>query len=408
MRLMRGGSVALAIAILLAGCGSPSTSGGSSASSAAPSAQASAASSASSKASYTLTLSGDHTGVFASSGLANTNGFEAYIASVNAKGGVDGHHIDMQVLDDRSDVPTALANYQLALNSSSLGFLQNNASPVIQAVAPKATKDGIVESSSGGYNGGNGVYPYIFNENPTVPTYMDEIVPFALAKVPNPQGAKVAFLAYDSALTETYEPMLAKALGPKGFSIAYNQLVPIKAVDMSVAAGNIAGLSPAMVVTAMQDAQIVPLVTGLRQRGYKGPVINFNSNVTAVSLKKLNDPQMYLIQYTADPTDSKNPDVAAMDQVAKETGFTQEMDQLFFIEAYVFGKVVVAALGKCGDNCTRQTFNTALENTTVSAGTLMAGSPGFTPTDHVMTKKLVVDQWSTSSGALAPIPGFGF
>lgn len=382
--------------LLVAGCGG--TSAG----------QSSGGSGGGSKAPYTITVDSDTTGVNGLSGVADSDGFQAYFANLNKSGGVNGHHINVESYNDNSDVPTALANYQKTLASDSLGFFQNNPSAVIAAVGTKATLDGIPESNTGGYMAGVGTFPYIFNENPSGPTFFNIVSKFAATEIANPKGAKAAFIGYDSALVESYQPQVGKALTAKGFKMAYSQLVPPTTVDFSVAAGSISSAQPAIVVTDLQDQQIVSFVTGVRQRGYSGPIINFGSNASSTSMKKLDDPKMYLVQYTVDPLNTKDPEVAEVLRVASETGFNQGINQLFYIEAWVFAKVLAAAIGKCGDSCTRDSLNKALERTTVDGGTLMAGSPGFSPTNHIMTQAAVVDQWSDSNGYLTPIKGFGF
>jgi branched-chain amino acid transport system substrate-binding protein len=388
-RLGFPGLVALVIvAVLAAACGGTSTA-------------------AANKSAYKITVDTDFSGPNAGGGVAAGNGFQAYFADVNASGGINGHHITLVVLDDRSDVPTALANYQQTLASDSLGFMAMAASAVIAAVSPKATQDGIITSNNGGYKQGVGVYPYIYNQNPTGPTFFSTVADFASQQVTS-SGAKAAFIAYDSALVESYQPAIGKALTDKGFTVAYSQLLPPTNLDFGVSSGNIAAAAPQIIVTDLRDAQIVPFVTAIRARGYTGPIINFGSDASSGSMKKLNDPKMYLVQYTADPLNTKDPDVAHMLKVASDHQLTLGTNSLFYIENWVMAKILAAAIAKCGDTCTRSSLNSALENTTVPGGTLMAGNPGFSSTNHVMTQKVVIDQWNDSNGYLTPIQGFGF
>jgi branched-chain amino acid transport system substrate-binding protein len=360
-----------------------------------------------SKASYTVTINNDKSGVFASSGVPDTNGFQAYMAHLNAAGGVNGHKINVMDLDDRSDVPTALSNYQQTLSSNSLAFLENTNSAVIAAIGAKATADGIVEASPGGYKSGVGLFPYIYTLNPAGTAYYNIVSSFAASEIPNHTGASAAFIAYDSALTETFQPAMGRAMEAKGFKMTYSQLVPATAVDFAVAAGNIASAAPAIIVTSLQDTQIVQFVNQVRARNVSVPIINFSSNVSPASMKKLNDPKMFVVEYVADPTNTSSQPVNDMLKVAKQTGFTQDDDSFFWVEAYVFARVVAAAIGRCGDTCTRQSFNDALEKTSVDGAGLMAGNPGFSKDDHVMTKKAAVFQWDDSHGYLNSVKGFG-
>ena len=80
---------------------------------------------------YTVTVATDRSGAFSASGVPNATGFQAFMADLNTKGGVNGHKINVQALDDRGDVATALANYQQTLASDSLGIFMENPSAVI-------------------------------------------------------------------------------------------------------------------------------------------------------------------------------------------------------------------------------------------------------------------------------------
>src|SRR5207253_1260572 len=127
---------------------------------------------------------------------------------------------------------------------------------------------------------------------------------------------------------------------------------------------------------------------------------NFGSNVTSASIKKINDPKLFLVIYTADTQNTKDPEVAKMLADAAKYGFSQGTDQTFFTQAYTFAKAVGAAIAKCGDTCDRKSFNTALETTTVPGGSLMAGSPGFSPTSHTFAQKAAIAEWNAQAGYL--------
>jgi branched-chain amino acid transport system substrate-binding protein len=360
-------------------------------------------------ASYTITLSGDRSGPYAEAGTADMNGFQAYVDGVNDKGGVNGHKISLKVLDDQSDVPTALANYQQTLSSDSLGFFEQNDNNVANAIGAKAQQDGIAVSSIGGFHSGVGVYPYNYTMGPTAAQFFATIAKFASVHVKKTAGATAEFIAYDDANTETYAKPLGAALATEGIKLVGSQLVPTTSIDLTLAASNFAAKHPALVVTALQDgAPMISMVTGLRAHGYTGPIINFDSNVGDATMKKLNDPQVYLIGYTADSADTSNPAVETMLSVAAKHGLTAGSDQYFYVNGYMLAKLVVQAIGTCGDSCTRKSFNSALENTKTSGDGLMAGTIGFSPTDHDMVSSLIIDQWDGTKGYLVPIAGFGF
>lgn len=357
----------------------------------------------------TITIGTDLSSAFSSAccGIPIANGFASYINATNASGGVNGTKINLQKLDDRADVTTGLANFQQALSSDTLGYFLTSASTVLTPIAARATTSKIVTSSIGGYKGGIGVYPYVYNSLPNADAYVETVTKFAATQVSKVAGSKVAYFTYDSTLTEAFQKAITGKFTSDGWTVAYNQLVPSSASDFSVAAGNIASAKPSVVVVDLLEGQLPTFVSQLRARGVTAPIVNFSSNIQDSTLAKINDPKLYLTEFTAPASDTSNPSIAKMQSDAQAAGLTQGDQNPFFVTGYVQAEIVVAALKKCAPNCTRDSFNTALESTTVPGNGLMAGDPGFSPTDHVMVKKLVVVKLDPSTKRPAFMPGYG-
>src|SRR6266852_8415131 len=99
-------ALAIAVAITLTSCGGAAT----------PATSSATGASAAPKTPYTIGIGADLSGVFASSGTADSNGFATYFAALNEeKGGVNGHKIIVKVDDGRSDLGTSVAQYEAAL-----------------------------------------------------------------------------------------------------------------------------------------------------------------------------------------------------------------------------------------------------------------------------------------------------
>ena len=358
---------------------------------------------------YLLSISTDLSAAFSAvAGIPASEGFQAALLDYNSKGGINGHQIKFDLMDDRSDVQTGLANYQKALDSDSLGFFVNAASAIVAPVGAKAIQDHFVETSLGGYQGGIGVFPYTYSTNPTPPAYVDTLVKYAGTRVSNTSGAKMAYILYDSPGNRTYQPTVENGFKGKGWSVFYSQVVPQTTTDFSVAAGQIASGKPDIVVTNLLEAQLPSFVSAIRARGVTVPIENFNSNISDQAIQKVNDPELWLLRFTASTLDTSTPGLAAMKAAGKNTGHQQGVDNPFYVLGYVHGEVVAAALKKCGDSCTREKLNTALENTTVDSNGLMAGKPGYTPQDHTMPKGFAVVKWESAKGYPATANGFGF
>ena len=359
--------------------------------------------------SYSVTVGTDLSSAFSSAccGIPITNGFKTFISTTNADGGINGAKINVQTMDDQANVTTGLSNFQETLGSSSLGYFLDTSSTVFTPIAARATKEGIAVSSIPGYNGGVGVYPYVYNLLPSVTTYVSTVSQFAATRVPSVKGAKVAFLAYDSTLTEAFQKAIPAKLASQGWKVVYNQLVPSTALDFSVTAGDIASAKPNVVIVDLLEGQLPTFMTQLRAQGIKASVINFSSNIEDSTLAKINDPNLFLTEFTAPASNTKLPAIAQLQQQAKAANLTEGDTNPFFITGYVQAELVVAALKKCAPNCTRASFNSALGNVSVPGNGLMAGSPGFSPQDHVMVKKLVMVTYDSATKLPVLMPGYG-
>jgi ABC-type branched-subunit amino acid transport system substrate-binding protein len=403
------------VSLIIAGCSSAaatptaaSATAASATTAATSAASAAPVASPTAKAPYYLTIGTDMSSQFTSAccSIPMANGFQAWIANVNSQGGVNDHQVVVNVLDDRADVATGLANYQQTLDSKSLGFMIEGSSTVFTPIAAKVGADKIVESNVGGYKGGIGVYPYVYNILANLPMFAVELPKFAATKVTSATGSKVAYFTYDSTLTETFQPAITKAFTDQGWKLVYSQLVPTTASDFAVAAGSIAAGSPDVVVVDLLEGQLPQFVSQLRARGVKAPIVNFSSNIADATKAKIADTNLFFLESTASPTNQSNPAVVAMDKVANATKFTTGVYNAFFIQGYVHAQIVLAALAKCGDTCTRDSLNSALENTTVPGGGLMAGNPGYSPDSHVQTKSLIVDYWDLPSASVKLAAGY--
>jgi branched-chain amino acid transport system substrate-binding protein len=358
-------------------------------------------------ASYTVTADSDLSGPSDVGGIALMNGFRAAIDTANSAGGAHGHKINVQVLDDASDLPTGLSNFGEAESSSSLGYFLPNASPIADAIAPKATSEKYPTVTVNSYMGSAADYQYAMA--PLGPAYANTLASFAGTLIPNPHSATVGYLDFQSPSAQSLQANVAKVFADKGYKSVYSQVVPLTLTDFSVEAAAIAKANPSLFVMAVLDAQLVPLVTALRQRGYDGPIINWDTPISDGSLKTLNDKKLYVLELGVDVSNTKDASVAKVLTAAHKYGLTQGLDSSTnYIEGWVLANIVVAAIEKCGNNCTRQSFNTALENTTIPGAGLMYGNPGFSPSDHIMIKKPAVTQWDAANGYSATVQGFGF
>ena len=360
-----------------------------------------------SKAPYLISISTDlSAGFSAVAGIPYAEGFEAYFTHVNSQGGINGHKVQMDILDDRSDVQAGLANYQKELNTNSLGFFLTAASAVNSVLGPKASQDHFPFSTPI-YNGGANIPDYVYDFNLSASMAATALTKYVTTKVTTP-NPKVAFLSYDTPSQRANVPPISEALKAKGFTTVYNEYVPQTTVDFASSGAAIANLKPDFVVLNLLDTQFAQGVQAVRSRGYTGPISNLSAVVSDATWKKINDPNVVEPVAVPSLSDADIPATKDLKQIAAETGHTQGSSLPAWVLTYVHAEVVGAALAKCGDSCTREKLNTALSNTTIDANGLMVGRPGYTPTDKTMEKGLAIIYYDAAKGYTTTVQGFGF
>ena len=365
---------------------------------------------ASNKSPYELAVDTDLSGPFsAPAGIPLSEGFQAYIESINAKGGVNGHKINVTLYDDRSDVQTAVANYQKIVDSKAIGLVGVTASAVWAVLGPKAEGDGLLQTGIGGDQFVLTPYKWVFKIQMLGGDIGRNQVKFAskLATDKNIATPTVSIIAYDSPGNRQWVDAVTKEVQSKNWKLAETQYVPTSTTDFSGVAAKVAAAKSDFVLTVVLEAQLPGFVTAMRGHGVKAPIINGVTNISDKVLTSIADSDLYLARDVASVADTSNPGVQEMMQVAKSTGHEKGIEGPAYIQAYVHAKVVVEALKACGDNCTRATFRDKLE-TAKSNSNGLTGPPGYVPDKHVMLNQPTIVHLDTSVGHAVPVKGFEF
>jgi branched-chain amino acid transport system substrate-binding protein len=143
----------------------------------------------------------DRTGPTQVVGTVLCPGFHDYIALVNSKGGVEGHHIKALEIDHEYKVPPAVESYERHKKEGAVTIAVYG-TPQIYALAAKLTEDRIPGTSPGfgSAAAADGIrYPYIF---PIAATYWSQgaaAVDFVKKQLGGSlKGKKIAFIFYDN------------------------------------------------------------------------------------------------------------------------------------------------------------------------------------------------------------------
>jgi branched-chain amino acid transport system substrate-binding protein len=248
MRIFRRFAMAglsVAVVALLAACGSSSKSSGGSGGGSGPI-----------TIGASLSLSGD----FAADGQAFQRGYQLWAADQNAKGGLLGHQINLNIISDSSSPAQVVTNYQKLIGSDKDALVLGPFSTLLTVPAARvASRYGyaFVEGAGGG--------PAVFGSglknvfDVSIPV-KNNLVTFAqwVASLPASQRPKTAaYATVNDPFTQPQIPVAQKLLEAAGVKTVYSKVFPAEVTDFTPIAGQVASPKPDIVVLGSVDVPTV-------------------------------------------------------------------------------------------------------------------------------------------------------
>ncbi|MGH2916820.1 MAG: ABC transporter substrate-binding protein [Solirubrobacteraceae bacterium] len=293
-RRISGGRVAMLATILtacaaLAGCGgSGATSSASppAAQTSAPAAGSGASSSASSGAQngaatgtkLEIAVFSPFTGPNAIYGYFNYNGCVPAVNAINAAGGVLGHPLYCQIVDDRGEPADAVpaAQNMIATSSHLVGLIDGN-SGLLSPTVPVLSAAHIPEISLGGDDQfDKSTYPYFWRTTPG-----DDQAGYALAayvKFETPYTKIGAIFGNDQAAQGNVPGLVAGAKN-LGLQIVSNQAIALDQTSYQTEVTQLLGAHPQVIVTESDPQTAGVLLANLRQAGGLKPLVGTSGTV---------------------------------------------------------------------------------------------------------------------------------
>ena len=328
---------------------------------------------------------------YLATGLA---GVQTYVDDLNARGGVFGRPIELQVTDDRSDPPTAVTNFRQLADGKSLAVFGSSVSSIAAAQLPLA-KDLKIALVAGGVPDSltDNPDPYFFSTNLSHTGSAQVQLDFAkenLAKA-NITKPKVAVFVVDTASGKEFTDYVVKQSEKMGWPVVDKQVYPYTDTDMSGQMASIARANPDVVVSLVGSNHVPLFVTPLRQRGFKGLIVNSYAGSDEPAYQQIKDDNFMAPRSFVWPTDDVASDMAAK---AKAGGHGDELVSTYFTRGYVLGQLMEETLKLCGADCSRETFRSSLEEVTSVDTKGLAGDVGFNgPTDHLFVSQAQIYAW---------------
>jgi branched-chain amino acid transport system substrate-binding protein len=362
-----------------------------------------------------LSLSGD----FAADGQAFQKGYQLWINDQNAKGGLLGHKLKLEVVSDASSPSQVVSNYQKLIGSDKVQLVFGPFSTLLTLPSARvAARYGyaFVEGAGGG--------PAVFGSglhnvfDVTVPVKLN-LVTFAnwIASLPASQRPKTAaYATVNDPFTQPQLPQARSILQAAGVNTVYSKVFPAEVTDFTPIASQVASSHADLAVLGSVDVPTVSaFVHSFIQQHYNPKALIATAGpdqgatfVKAVSagnengifvpngwyggFQKADSQQMvkeYIAKYGGTPSDV-NADVAeayAVGQViAQAVAATHSLDNQKIINYLHSGVTLDSVQGpvkfdSLGQNTAGKTLTFQWQNGKLLQ-TLPASTPGSTPPQY--------------------------
>jgi branched-chain amino acid transport system substrate-binding protein len=255
MKILRNVAVvalALSAVLALAACGGSSSSSSASAST--------GGSAAKSKSPVTIGVSLSLSGDFASDGQAFERGYELWAADQNAKGGLMGHPVKLEVLSDASSPAQVVTNYQRLIGSDKVPVVFGPFSTLLTLPSARvAARYGyaFIEGAGGGPTVfGSGLHN-VFDVSVPV---KDALVTWAdwVASLPSSQRPKTAaYATTNDPFTQPQIPVAQNILQQAGVKTVSSKVFPAEVTDFTPIATEMAATKAEVAVIGSVDVPTV-------------------------------------------------------------------------------------------------------------------------------------------------------
>jgi ABC-type branched-subunit amino acid transport system substrate-binding protein len=371
--------LAALIAITSAACGSSgSSSGGGSGSNL----------SGSGKGNILIGDADDLTGDLSSYGQWALTYLRAAVDYVNAHGGVNGRKLQLITADEAAAGQSASsATHQLLNDHVQMIFgytVSNDCDAVSSLVA--AQKVPIICTSVEATDV-SPARPYVFAAGVNEPQEAPASVSFLSNPLGIKSGAPVAVLNSGSGGSEEFGATVVPALQKAGYKVVSHQVAStVAGLLQSSQIAAVVAAKPQAVVAHLATPFVQPLVDALRAAGSSAPVIIADDQVGYATFQAINYQNLYGIDVSQVITDLGSTDTGVqmaadalkLDGLTTVAGVNSGLGTQAFPPDYD----ALEALVKC-NGCSGAALDNELQSTSVSLPGLIAGTFGWTPTNHI-------------------------
>jgi branched-chain amino acid transport system substrate-binding protein len=247
-----------ALALLLAGC---SSSGGSS----------SGAQSAKSSAPITIGVSLSLSGDFSADGKAFQQGYQLWADDINAKGGLLGRHVKLDIVNDASSPVQVVTNYQKLISVDHVDLVFGPFSTLLTKAASQVVNRygyAFVEGAGGGPSVFTLGLHNVFDVSLPVANNLISFAKWIVAMPASSRPQTAAYATQDDPFTAPQLEAARAILEPAGVKTVYNKVYPSETTDYGPIAAGIIGAKADIVMVGTLLPDVSAFVKQFVQQNY--------------------------------------------------------------------------------------------------------------------------------------------
>ena len=289
-------------------------------------------------------------------GLPMHQGAQAYLAAINAKGGVNGRQIELTVADDGYEVKRSLANVKgFIADGSYFAIFNCLGTPMVEAMLPSVIESGIpfFAPLTGALLARPKGVRNVFNIRAS---YADETETL-IRHLATIGIRRIAIVHQNNAFGKDVATAAKQFIVQHKLIEAATATVENDASDAGAAATKISASSPEAVLLGLAGKPTIEFAKAIRQLRRGVPMYALSVMGAAATLKAMGDDAtgMSVSQVVPMPSNNVVPLVREFQQAWKASGATLEPSHLA-LEGYINARVFCEILRRAGRNPTRSAF----------------------------------------------------
>ncbi len=299
-------------------------------------------------------------------------GLRVYMASVNARGGINGHRVSLSISDNRGDATVAATQAQSIADGGAVLGVLSSSSATIPPVANVANRTSVPMAYLGS------CYPpaagppgapnwFCLGPNPITDAYTELGIYFSLVKKYGFVQARPAYVSSNAPGNQAIFTNLIRPVAEKrgARSGGFLTSLPFDQTDFGPTARAIIDSGANSVIAYSIPSHQSGVAASLLAAGFKGPYLLMGAAPgTTAALLRMKDPDVYSIEWNA-PFSENLAMHRTMTAAAKR--FKANAPAADLANGWMLGMMLEAGLRKCGWPCSREKLLNAL-NSGVSVG----------------------------------------